>query len=144
MVHIGNLLAALCLVCIQTILTNGVSFSLVAGACCVIIMQYPILGNYGYKTAWTLNIQSTGAKACIFHVGSVSDKNATSISTLTSNVQVSVNYMGSGYLGTTSNGYWETNYNHPVSSDIFAIYNGSSYVIINSSYGIYLDYNDAD
>ena len=114
------------------------------GACCVVIMSYPIIGYWGYKTAWTLNIQSTGAKACVFHIGNATNKGATSLTTLTSNVLVDVNNWGYGYIGTTSNGYWGTINNHPVSSDIFAIYNGSSYVIINSSYGIYADYSDSD
>ena len=41
------------------ILTNGVSFSLVAGACCVVAFS----NNVGYDpSSVTLNINSTGAK----------------------------------------------------------------------------------
>lgn len=45
-------------------LTNGVSFSLVAGACCLVNYTNAVRNQSIYDTlsAWTLNINSTGAK----------------------------------------------------------------------------------
>ena len=44
--------------------TNGVSFSLVAGAVCVVKFSYALNSDTARLTAPTLNINSTGAKAC--------------------------------------------------------------------------------
>ena len=50
------------------IVTNGVSFSLVAGACCIVYFNN--LHNVGsfsdFRYTYTLNINSTGAKSIVF------------------------------------------------------------------------------
>ena len=49
-------------------ITNGVSFSLVAGACCYVMFTNAIAGKNS-KLNWTLNINSTGAKAAAWYHG---------------------------------------------------------------------------
>ena len=44
---------------IRRLLTNGVSFALVAGACCIVDFKG---GLSAYSNAYTININSTGAK----------------------------------------------------------------------------------
>ena len=43
-------------------LTNGVSFSLVAGACCIVVFNNATYTNAAQYASVTLNINSTGAK----------------------------------------------------------------------------------
>ena len=95
-------------------LTNGVDFSLVAGACCQITFT-----NYLKVGPATLNINSTGAKYWGYRYSDSSAKTAR----LT--------------LSNTSDSGWI-----PACS-LFVIYDGTYYMsYYGGSFQFYLDYND--
>lgn len=98
------------MVIIVTIKTNGVSFSLVAGACCFVKMSN-IVTKTGIK--WTLNINSTGAKNVIAYWLGGSWTNITIVQASSGHDSQSptlsllmwVVYDGSTYVATDNNGY---------------------------------------
>ena len=82
-------------------LTNGVSFSLVAGACCYVMFTNG-MASKNSKLQWTLNINSTGAKVAAWHAGlagvSTYISNATSYRTYIQNKNPLFVYSGTYYL----------------------------------------------
>ena len=52
--------------------TNGVRFSLVAGACCLIYFTYTTQTGSN-QTRWTLNLNSTGAKPLCYNGSQMSE-----------------------------------------------------------------------
>lgn len=95
---------------IVIMLTNGVSFSLVAGACCFVKMS-----NIVTKTGiqWTLNINSTGAKNVIAYKLSGTWNNLSIIQASSASTTQSPSlpllmwliYDGSTYLSTSNTVY---------------------------------------
>ena len=96
----------------EIILTNGVSFSLVAGACCIVKFSYS-LTKESLNSSVTLNINSTGAKKFRSYTKT---------------------YVG----GTDSLGWRDMQLNLDVIPIV--MYNGSTWE--NTCYAAYGDYND--
>ena len=94
----------------MTILTNGVSFSLVAGACCFVKMSN-VVTNTGIQ--WTLNINSTGAKNVIAYELSGAWNNLSIVQASSASTTQSPSlpllmwliYNGSTYLSTSNTVY---------------------------------------
>ena len=107
-------------------ITNGVSFSLVAGACCYIDMSKPFYApkadtNVG---AWTMNINSTGAKYYKgkLHKIVLSDWSYDGGSSIKSNTYTSY------YSSDTTYGYRPMN-----TGQFIFLYDGTYYVVITTN-----------
>ena len=107
-----------CPTTITLTVTNGVSFSLVAGACCVVHIN-----NTTYTKAHTnitLNINSTGAKG----------------------VQLQTEAYGSQYQTPSGGSIITLTQYYAVSKCQLFIYNGSVYIAPRSTFAAYPDYGD--
>ena len=93
-------------------ITNGVSFSLVAGACCAVRFSGSLVKAGADSISITLNINSTGAK---------------SVDTVAFNK----------HMAETTGNY---NYNNAIATSPVVVYTGSSYIIGGT--GTYRDYAD--
>ena len=103
-------------------MTNGVSFSLVAGSCCIVNFSYPCeANNIGYVGKWSLNINSTGAKNVVYYF--------VQASTSTTYHKILSYSSASAYIGFKS-------------GCDFLIYNGSAYVTTGGLTSFYSDYSD--
>ena len=102
--------------------TNGVSFSLVAGACCIVNFSYPCAtDNVGYIGKWSLNINSTGAKNVVYYF--------VQASTNSTHHKILSYSSASAYIGFNAG------------CDLL-IYNGSTYVSTGELDRFYSDYGD--
>lgn len=102
-------------------ITNGVSFSLVAGACCIVRTSVKFFYKEGATANITLNINSTGAKG-ITRPGSmyISSRNPVRVA------EVAIKQ------------YMEID---PI---IFVTYDGSNYIVTQNATLSYNDYLDGD
>lgn len=112
-------------------ITNGVSFSLVAGAVCFVYYKYKLgttsAWNEQTHKAWTLNISSTGAKNVTAYA--LSGKSTMILSSANS--------------GTSSGDHWVSDTTITDSMAQIHLYDGTAYVVYKMyRYGDYSDYSD--
>ena len=114
-----------------TMVTNGVSFKLVAGATCFVYYKYKLgttsAWNEQTHNAWTLNISSTGAKNVTAYA--LSGNSTTKLS--------------SANKGTSSGDHWVSDTTITDSMAQIHLYDGTAYVVYKMyRYGDYSDYSD--